>query len=869
MAVMLLGTPGLPWTDSNGDPLNGGLINAYEPGTTTRRNTYPTRSDADAGTNANANPVVLSSTGIAEIWLDARYKIIVTDSGGTTIDTIDEVGDLTGADVFDRDHIAGMLVSIDADADHDINITSGECRDSADSFDISRSAEYTKKIDAAWAAGDDAGGLAEHAVAVVANNTIYYIWAIAKSGDNTSDFLISTSSSSPTLPTDYDKKRLIGVTKTDGSANLERVSNIERTGFSAVWPDSGAADAYVITPIPALTAYASGARFSFIAENACTGATTINVSALGTKAIQLRGSALTGVEIGAAKLATVEYSAGAFQIVSGATPAAASATVAGVVELATDAEVTTGSDTARAVTPAGLHQKTTSATAVGLVELATDAEVTTGSDTARAVTPAGLHQKTSSATAVGLVELATDAEVTTGSDTARAVTAAGLHQKTSSATAIGLVELATDAEVTTGSDTARAVTPAGLHQKTATTSAVGLVELATTAETQTGTDTSRAVTSDGLHDMTTLSGAAWMKDEDDMATNSATVVASQQSIKAYVDASAGVAHNHLINGEFSVSQRATSFVAGANNDDVYTLDRWNLVSDGNDIVDVTQSTTVPTGGALKSIALDVETANKQFGIVQIIEAANCTGLIGSEVTFSFKAKVSNVRLGDVRAGIIAWSSTSDSVTSDVVATYNDDANPTLASDLTFENTPSDLNLTTSWVTYSVTGTIDTGSTTNVIVWIGSVDSTTTAGDFLYITDCQLEVGATATDFAREDIGTTLGKCYRYLYEPTGVSIANQRVADWQGPANSTTLVYLKAEWRVPMRVTPALTATAGDWVTSDDSAGTTVTALSLVVATDMNALISVTVGSGLTQFRTYNLEDDGTGGRIFLLSAEL
>ena len=689
MAVTLLGTPGLPWTDSNGDPLNGGLINAYEPGTTTRRNTYPTRSDADAGSNANANPVVLSSTGIAEIWLDARYKIIVTDSGGTTIDTIDEVGDLTGADVFDRDHIAGMLVSLDADADHDINITSGECRDSADSFDISRAAEYTKKIDAAWAAGDDAGGLAEYAVAVVANNTIYYIWAIAKSGDNTSDFLISTSSSSPTMPTDYDKKRLIGVTKTDGSANLERVSNIERTGFSAVWPDSGAADAYVITPIPALAAYASGARFSFIAENACTGATTINVSALGTKAIQLRGSALTGVEIGAAKLVTVEYSAGAFQIVSGATPAAASATVAGVVELATDAEVTTGSDTARAVTPAGLHQKTTSATAIGLVELATDAEVTTGSDTARAVTPAGLHQKTASDTAIGLVELAT------------------------------------------------------------------------TAETQTGTDTARAVTPDGLHDMTTLSGAAWLKDEDDMATNSATVVASQQSIKAYVDASVR-AHNHLINGEFSVSQKATSFVAGANNDDVYTLDRWNLVSEGNDIVDVIQSTTVPTGGALKSIALDVETANKQFGIVQIIEAANCTGLIGNEVTFSFKAKVSNVRLGDVRAGIIAWSSTADVVTSDVVATYNDDANPTLASNLTFENTPSDLNLTTSWVTYSVTGTIDTGSTTNVIVWIGSVDSTTTAGDFLYITDCQLEVGGAATDFVRESISTTLSKCHRYL-----------------------------------------------------------------------------------------------------------
>jgi len=63
----------------------------------------------------------------------------------------------------------------------------------------------------------------------------------------------------------------------------------------------------------------------------------------------------------------------------------------------------------------------------------------------------------------------------------------------------------------------------------------GIVELATTAETTTGTDTTRAVTPDGLHDMTSLSGAAWMLDEDDMSSDSATKVASQQSIKAYVD----------------------------------------------------------------------------------------------------------------------------------------------------------------------------------------------------------------------------------------------------------------------------------------------------------------------------------------------
>jgi hypothetical protein len=89
----------------------------------------------------------------------------------------------------------------------------------------------------------------------------------------------------------------------------------------------------------------------------------------------------------------------------------------GAVELATDAEVTTGTDTARAVTPAGLQQKVATETALGIIELATNAEVTTGTDTARAVTPAGLEQKTASTSAKGIVELATVVEMTAGTST--------------------------------------------------------------------------------------------------------------------------------------------------------------------------------------------------------------------------------------------------------------------------------------------------------------------------------------------------------------------------------------------------------------------------------------------------------------------
>lgn len=68
----------------------------------------------------------------------------------------------------------------------------------------------------------------------------------------------------------------------------------------------------------------------------------------------------------------------------------ASDTVKGLVELATDTETTTGTDSARAVTPLGLSALTGTETRRGLVELATTTEASTGTDTSRVVTPAGL-----------------------------------------------------------------------------------------------------------------------------------------------------------------------------------------------------------------------------------------------------------------------------------------------------------------------------------------------------------------------------------------------------------------------------------------------------------------------------------------------
>ncbi len=201
------------------------------------------------------------------------------------------------------------------------------------------------------------------------------------------------------------------------------------------------------------------------------------------------------------------------QIPASAAPPNATTTRRGLVELATNTEVQTGTDTERAVTPAGLEARigqipasaappNATTTRRGLVELATNTEVQTGTDTERAVTPAGLASRTATTSRKGVVELATATEAKTGTDSARAVTPAGLAGRTPNASASvrGLVELATTTEAKTGTDTERAVTPAGLAARVpnASTSVRGIVELATNAEVITGTDSERAVTPAGM-----------------------------------------------------------------------------------------------------------------------------------------------------------------------------------------------------------------------------------------------------------------------------------------------------------------------------------------------------------------------------------
>lgn len=96
-----------------------------------------------------------------------------------------------------------------------IDFCAGFCWDSTLTAKIISTA-MTKKLDAVFAAGNGNGGLDTGSKAV---STKYAVFAISKV-DGTSDFLFSTSATTPAMPTCYIYKRRIGWIKTDISGNI-------------------------------------------------------------------------------------------------------------------------------------------------------------------------------------------------------------------------------------------------------------------------------------------------------------------------------------------------------------------------------------------------------------------------------------------------------------------------------------------------------------------------------------------------------------------------------------------------------------------------------------------------------------------------
>jgi len=117
-----------------------------------------------------------------------------------------------------RNRVDGLLLSNSpGDTPHDITIAAGICKDSTFVYTLELTLALTKRIDAAWSAGDNGGFLDTGSVAI---NTQYAVWLIRKDSDGTSDAIASTSFTSPSMPGGYTYKRLLRGFATDGSANI-------------------------------------------------------------------------------------------------------------------------------------------------------------------------------------------------------------------------------------------------------------------------------------------------------------------------------------------------------------------------------------------------------------------------------------------------------------------------------------------------------------------------------------------------------------------------------------------------------------------------------------------------------------------------
>ncbi|MQX36806.1 hypothetical protein [Roseospira navarrensis] len=116
-------------------------------------------------------------------------------------------------------------------------------------------APLTKRMDAAWSAGDGAGGLDTGAVAA---GTRYALWLITDDAAGTLDALISESFTAPTAPIGWTARRRIGTLVTDGAGTLrawvqwgDRIE-YDPAQWDATTTVAAAGEATVPLPVPPL-----------------------------------------------------------------------------------------------------------------------------------------------------------------------------------------------------------------------------------------------------------------------------------------------------------------------------------------------------------------------------------------------------------------------------------------------------------------------------------------------------------------------------------------------------------------------------------------------------------------------------------------
>ena len=321
--------------------------------------------------------------------------------------------------------------------------------------------------------------------------------------------------------------------------------------------------------------------------------------------------------------------------------------------------------------------------------------------------------------------------------------------------------------------------------------------------------------------------------------------------------------NKIINGDFGVWQRGTSFSIPAGGTATFTADRFFANRDGSGAtVTISQQTFTPGTAPVSGY--------ESAYFYRYNQSVAGTG--GTYINF-FSQRIEDVRTFAGQTVTVSFWAKADSARSIVVG-YGQEFGSG-GSSTVYGSIGSTTALTTSWARYTFTATIPSvsgktiGSGSDLQIFAQPTVANTTMT--LDIWGVQVEAGSVATPFttATGTIQGELAACQRYYVRFTPNGATNGWVTAFTGAGYSTTAVRIGVPLPVQMRTTP--TSVEFSAITPYDAAGGSVTAVStatLTYATPNNGALDITGLTGVTQYRPYALLTTASTGYLGY-SAEL
>lgn len=341
--------------------------------------------------------------------------------------------------------------------------------------------------------------------------------------------------------------------------------------------------------------------------------------------------------------------------------------------------------------------------------------------------------------------------------------------------------------------------------------------------------------------------------------------------------------NLIINGDFRIAQRGTSFASPASGS--YTLDRWIYAQVGDMRHTISQDANVPTlaqAGITTqySLKIDCTTADASIAVgdacyfSQRIEGYNIAPYVGRNLTLSFWVSAP-------KTGIYCIAFRNGAADRSYIAEY------TINSANIWEKKTIILPMNYSGGTWNYTNSIgliidfilacgsnfqtsaNAWQTGNYLSTSNQVNACDSTDNNFWLANVKLEPGSVATKYEPRMYADELRLCQRYAVKLGGSSLYGIL---GRGIAFSSTQATVELSLPVSTRVPPSAVSSSGALMLARGT-GTASSVTGIAIppdyCTNTTAVVVVTVASGLTDGNTYTLITYNDANAALIFTSEL